>query len=371
MCVLEGVLSSFVDGVRDRVPSWSRRRWLGVVAAGVLGVLVLAAAGFWVYFGVLGFHAPVEVTESVRANGNVSVERAYGGFVLGPTEELDAETRRAGEGVGVVFYPGGRVAPDAYLSSAARVVEETGVTVFVPKMRANLAVLSQGKANAVLAGENGVETWVVGGHSLGGAMACRYANANPDRVDGLVLVGAYCDRPVRGMPALSVVGSRDAVLDRERFAETRGNLPANASVVRIDGMNHSQAGWYYGQAGGQSARIGYSTAHDRLAAAVADWLCTEYDRCVRSDEANATFPAEGMARSSAPALGSSAFVDAVSVRSRRTFPLGSWTTVTVTRSPGSRETSPFAMRNTSASPLDHSPSLPAGSLLASAPPMPP
>jgi pimeloyl-ACP methyl ester carboxylesterase len=124
-----------------------------------------------------------------------------------------------------------------------------------------------------------VETWVVGGHSLGGAMACRYANANPERVDGVLLVGAYCDRPISDAPALSIVGTRDAVLDRERFREMRGNLPANATVVRIDGMNHSQAGWYYGQAGGQPATVSYPTAHDGLAAAVDAWLCREYDRC--------------------------------------------------------------------------------------------
>lgn len=370
MCVVGSVFSSFVDDVRDRMPAWSRRRWLGVVVAVVVGALALAAAGFYVYFGVLGFHAPAEVTASVEANENVSVERAYGGFVLEPTDALDARTRAAGDGVGVVFYPGGRVAPDAYLASAARVVEATGVTVVVPKMRANLAVLSQGTATAVIErergvdGEDGVETWLVGGHSLGGAMACRYANANSERVDGLLLVGAYCDRPVRGMPALSVVGSRDAVLDRERFRATMGNLPANATVVRIEGMNHSQAGWYYGQAGGRPASVSYPTAHDRLAAAVADWICEAYDRCPRSDAANAT-------RGGDQAVGSSTLADAVSVRSSSTVPLGSWATVTVTRSPASSETSSFATRKTSDSPLDHSPSLPAGSSLASAPPTPP
>jgi hypothetical protein len=271
--------SSVVERVRSRVPSWSRRRWAGTLLGVLLVGVVLAAAGFYAYFGVLGFHAPADVTSSVRENPNVAVERAYGGYVVRPTTALPEETRARGDGVGVVFYPGGRVAPDAYLSSAARIVEETGATVVVPGMTANLAVLSQGKASAVLDGEADVGTWIVGGHSLGGAMACRYANATPERVDGLVLVGAYCDRAVTDVPALSVVGARDAVLDRERFRETRGNLPGNATVVRVDGMNHSQAGWYYGQAGGQPATVSYETAHDRVAAAVEAWLCREYDRC--------------------------------------------------------------------------------------------
>jgi pimeloyl-ACP methyl ester carboxylesterase len=148
-------------------------------------------------------------------------------------------------------------------------------------MRLNLAVFSQGRAAAVAEGEPTVQRWVVGGHSLGGAMACRYAANNPGAVDGLLLVGAYCDRPVRELPALAVLGTRDAVLNRDRFAATRDNLPADHGVVRIEGMNHSQAGWYGGQRGGRPARIPTPTAHRRLAAAVDSWLCEALDHCGR------------------------------------------------------------------------------------------
>jgi pimeloyl-ACP methyl ester carboxylesterase len=110
-------------------------------------------------------------------------------------------------------------------------------------------------------------------------MACRYAAENAGRVEGLVLVGAYCDRPVRGMPSLAVVGTRDAVLNRQRFEATRGNLPPPHSVVFVEGMNHSQAGWYTGQRGGQSATVSTPEAHRRLADEVAEWLCTELAHC--------------------------------------------------------------------------------------------
>jgi hypothetical protein len=373
------VSSSFVARARALVGSWSRRRWLAAIALGVLAVVVLAVVGGYVYYGVLGFHAPADVTSSVRANPNVSVERAYGGFVVRPTAAGAASTRAPGEGVGVVFYPGGRVAPDAYLPSAARIVEETGAVVVVPGMTANLAVLSQGKATAVMDGERGIDRWVVGGHSLGGAMACRYANANPERVDGLLLVGAYCDRPVRGTPALSVVGSRDVVLDRERFRETRGNLPANARIVHVEGMNHSQAGWYYGQPGGQPATVSYATAHDRLAAVVDAWLCRAVVECSGSTNttvstvesprtsrervastresvasvastresvasvastrasgwraASVAIAIDAVASSVRSGTGWSEATSALMVRSIRTVPDGSWTIRTVTVSP--------------------------------------
>ena len=254
--------------------------WLGnrsprrLAVWGGVAVLVIAAvgvAGFYAYFGVLAHHAPADVRESVRADPAVSVTEAYGGYVV----------RAGGDAtrLGVVFYPGGRVAPDAYLPTAARMAARANVTVVVPKMRVNLAVFSQGRATQIIEGEPGVSRWVVGGHSLGGAMACRYAHENRDVVDGLFLVGAYCDRPVRETPALVVVGTRDAVLNRERFAATRGNLPADATVRRVEGMNHSQAGWYTGQRGGQPARIGTREAHRRLATAFARWLCTDLEDC--------------------------------------------------------------------------------------------
>jgi hypothetical protein len=266
------VTGSLLGKVRGRVRALTLRRALALVGVATLALVLVGGVAFYVYFGVLGLGAPAEVQQSVRADPNVTVERAYGGYVVG---DADAETER----LGVVFYPGGRVAPDAYLPSAARIATRANVTVVVPKMRVNLAVLSQGRADAVVAGEPEVERWVVGGHSLGGAMACRYAGSDGERVDGLLLVGAYCDRPVAGMPALSVVGTRDAVLNRDRFAETESNLPDERRVVRIEGMNHSQAGWYAGQSGGQPATITTPEAHRRLAAVVADWLCAALDHC--------------------------------------------------------------------------------------------
>jgi len=268
-------------GIREWVRGLTLRRALALVGVAVLGLAVVGAIGFYVYFGVFGLHAPAEIEQLVRADPNVTVESGYGGYVV---RDADPEAER----LGVVFYPGGRVAPDAYLPTATAIATRANATVVVPKMRVNLAVFSQGRADAVIRGESEIERWVVGGHSLGGAMACRYTGANNHTVDGLLLVGAYCDRPVRGMPALSVVGTRDAVLNRDRFAETESNLPDPNSVVRIEGMNHSQAGWYGGQSGDRPATISTPEAHQRLATTVADWLCQDLDHCVNGTATSAS-----------------------------------------------------------------------------------
>lgn len=260
------------NDVREWIAARSLRRG-AIQALTVVTVLAfVAGVGFYAYFGIFAHHAPDDVRESVRADPNVSVTEGYGGYVV---SDADPDVER----LGLIFYPGGRVAPNAYLPTAARITEHADVTVVIPKMRVNLAVFSQERADAVIQGEPQVSRWVVGGHSLGGAMACRYAGNNGDVVEGIVLVGSYCDRPVKETPTIVVIGTRDAVLDRDRFAASRKNLPPDHQISRIQGMNHSQAGWYSGQRGDQPARISTPEAHRRLSTEIADWLCRDLDHC--------------------------------------------------------------------------------------------
>jgi predicted esterase len=260
------------NDIREWIAELSIRRG-AILFLTVLAVLTfLIGVGFYAYFGVFAHHSPDEVRESVRANPNVSMTEGYGGYIV---SNADPDVER----LGLVFYPGGRVAPNAYLSTAARIAERADVTVVIPKMSLNLAVFSQERADAVIRNESQISRWVVGGHSLGGAMACRYAGSNADGVEGIVLVGSYCDRPVKDTPTIVVIGTRDAVLDRDQFVASRENLPPDHEISRIEGMNHSQAGWYSGQRGGQEARISTTEAHRRLAIEITDWLCRDLNHC--------------------------------------------------------------------------------------------
>jgi hypothetical protein len=268
--------SAFRERVRA-VGAWLRRHWLALAAVAA-AVLLLAAGGFAWYFSD-PLHAREGAVESVRADEDVSLSKANGTYVLEPADGGNADGERVEDGddderVGLVFYPGGRVHPDAYLAALAPLAADANVTVFVPQPTLNLAVLDRGMAGGVMARHPEIDRWYVGGHSLGGAMACRYANANPERVAGLVLFASYCDRDVSdsGLRVLSVTGSADAVLDRQRYENTLSNLPADATVVELDGVNHSQFGAYVGQRGGQPSPITFATAHDRLASVVVPWF---------------------------------------------------------------------------------------------------
>ena len=159
---------------------------------------------------------------------------------------------------GFIFYPGGRVAPEAY-APLARALAEKGVLAVIVPMPLNLAVLNPDAAAAVIAAYPQVSTWVIGGHSLGGAMAARFAYAHPGAVSGLVLLAAYPESQIdlreRRLAVASVYGDRDGLATPPEIEASLVRLPDDARKIMIAGGNHAQFGWYGPQAGDLSPRI--------------------------------------------------------------------------------------------------------------------
>ncbi len=171
---------------------------------------------------------------------------------------------------GLVFYPGGKVLPAAY-APAAQELADAGYLVVIPSMPFNLAVLGSGVATEIIREHPEVETWAIGGHSLGGAMAGQYAADNPGSVAGLVLWAAYPAASVAGQPlvASSIYGTLDNGAPGFTSAETRAKLPADTAFVAIEGGNHEQMGWYTGQPNDPPATI---SRGDQQAQAIAATL---------------------------------------------------------------------------------------------------
>ncbi|MCL7416530.1 MAG: alpha/beta hydrolase [Halalkalicoccus sp.] len=195
----------------------------------------------------------------------VSVTETEAGYLLSNGPVTD-------DTVGLVFYPGARVAPESYLPHLAPLVAERNVVVVVPEMPLNFAVFDIAVTDEVRASQPDVERWYVGGHSLGGAMACEYADG--ERVEGLVLFASYCasdlsDSELRG---LSVLGTADGVIDPEREREARANLPPDTEIVEIEGMNHAQFGAYGPQRGDSDSEIPDREARERLSTVLLEWF---------------------------------------------------------------------------------------------------
>ena len=152
--------------------------------------------------------------------------------------------------IGFVFYPGGKVEYDSYLP-LMRALSSEGVFCVLYEMPFNLAVLDINAADGICDEYPLISTWYIGGHSLGGSMAASYLSDNTDAFSGLILLGAYSTADISdtGARVLSLYGSEDGVMNREKYENNKKNLPADFSEIIIEGGSHAYFGMYGEQSG--------------------------------------------------------------------------------------------------------------------------
>ncbi len=168
---------------------------------------------------------------------------------------------------GFIFYPGGRVQPEAYAPLARDLAEAGYLTVIAP-MPLNLAILDVSAADRILAVHPEIQRWVIGGHSLGGTMAARYAHANPDTISGLALLAAYPEAHIdfsrRDLTVASIYAENDGLATVAEVEASFALLPDEALRVKIAGGNHAQFGWYGEQDGDKLALISRMQQHEQV-----------------------------------------------------------------------------------------------------------
>jgi pimeloyl-ACP methyl ester carboxylesterase len=232
-----------------------RRRWLARVALLVGGGVLI---GSLVYLRPLSAE-PVAIDALDDGDGvTVDVSRS----MIRLTPDRDART------TALAFYQGAKVDPQAY-AHVLRPLAEAGFPVVIFKQPYNLAVLDSTAANEVIGDpDDDIDRWVVGGHSLGGAMAAGYAEQPRDELFGLLLYAAY---PVNDMSAraeldvMSVFGTNDAIATPEDIEESAAELPPSTAFVPIDGAIHSYFGDYGPQRGDGTADVTRETAQGEIA----------------------------------------------------------------------------------------------------------
>jgi pimeloyl-ACP methyl ester carboxylesterase len=161
-----------------------------------------------------------------------------------------------------ILYPGGLVDPAAY-ALVASALASNGYPTFITPMPLDLAVLNSGAAQVVIDAHPEIANWVIGGHSLGGAMAGRFVAQNPDLIDGLALIAAYPDGDLSAWDgqAISVYGTADGVAPSADVLAAAERLPADTQFIAIEGGNHAQFGSYGAQSGDNTAT---ASAADQL-----------------------------------------------------------------------------------------------------------
>lgn len=241
------------------------RRFIRITAL-ALPVIALAIIAALVWLSLPVGELMAEAEAALVSDSAVLVKREPW-LIFQPSEQVATD--------GFIFYPGGRIAPEAYAPLARALADSGALAVIVP-MPLNLAILNPNAASAVIAAHPQVETWAIGGHSLGGVMAARYAYNNPDIVAGLVLLAAYTEAQIdlsqRELAVATIYGNRDGLATASEIEASFSRLPANARKIVIVGANHAQFGWYGPQEGDLPAGISHREQQDQVIAAVVDLL---------------------------------------------------------------------------------------------------
>ena len=227
-----------------------RKKWL--VAGGIVFLIlaILAGAFFWY---VSDYYRAEDVALEVMAQDN-SITVQGNLTILSPSYPTDTA---------IIFYPGAKVEAEAYLPLLDQ-IRQIGVTCILVHMPFHMAIFDAGAAEEVIAQFPEVQHWYMAGHSMGGAMASKFATDHPDQVDGLILMGAYIYGDYPDEKALTIYGSlNQSVEDHIDYTE---------NIVEIEGGNHAQFGNYGPQQGDLPATISAQEQQAQTVAAIEEFL---------------------------------------------------------------------------------------------------
>ena len=241
------------------------QKWLRNIVIIVLAALLLGVAGVWNY-----------------ARGSADAQATSITILQQPNVSIDGRTIRFAptgtqRDIGFIFYQGGLVEEAAY-APILQAIAQAGYPVFEPAMPINLAVLGINRAAAIMEANPEITQWVIGGHSLGGAMAAQFAANNLGSVSGLVLMASYpseaSDLSQSNLPVVSIYGSNDGLATARRVRRSASLLPADTTFVEIIGGNHAQFGDYGEQERDGVATISAETQWQQTTDAIIEFLNT-------------------------------------------------------------------------------------------------
>ena len=229
-------------------------------AALLLAVFILVGAACALYLGDY-YRADTDAIAAFTEGSTVEMQIAENGNLLWVPEEPSA---------GLIFYPGGKVDHAAY-SPLMSELSDRGILCVLVQMPFRLAVLDMDAAEGIQEQYPQVETWYIGGHSLGGSMAASYLEGSTDSFAGLILLGSYstADLSETDLSVLSIYGSEDQVLNHEKYQQYKENLPEDTVEIVLGGGCHAFFGMYGPQEGDGTPSITNEEQLKRTAEAVA------------------------------------------------------------------------------------------------------
>lgn len=227
-----------------------RKKWLVAVGTLILILVVLAGVFFWYVSDY--YQAEDMALEVMAQDSGITVQDNL--TILSPTYPTDTA---------LIFYPGAKVETEAYLPLLDQ-IRQTGVTCILVHMPFHMAIFDADAAQKAITQFPEYQHWYIAGHSMGGAMASKFASDHPDQVDGLILLGAYIYGDYPDEDTLTIYGSlNQSVEDHIDYTE---------NIVEIEGGNHAQFGNYGPQKGDLPAAISSEEQQKQTVAAIEAFL---------------------------------------------------------------------------------------------------
>ena len=242
-----------------------RKRKLFIIVTSIVLVIAVLVGVCTIYLGDY-YKADDEAIGTFLPQGSTWKEEPSGNIIFEPDNAT----------TGLIFYPGGKVEHAAYIP-LMQACAEKGILCIIAEMPFNLAVFDINAADGVQKEYPQVENWYIGGHSLGGSMAASYLEKHTDEYEGLILLGSYstADLSDAALEVLSIYGSEDQVLNREKYNDNISNLPKDFKEIVIEGGCHAYFGMYGAQDGDGTPSISNSEQILQTAEYIAQMILSE------------------------------------------------------------------------------------------------
>jgi dienelactone hydrolase len=210
--------------------------------------IILIAAGAFTYYVSDYYHADSKAMAALNSTDSYTAQNTADFITFTPKSNQSS--------TGVIIYPGAKVQAESY-SVIAFELAKNGYTAIIVKMPFNLAFFSVNKADDIIKNHSEINSWVIGGHSLGGVFASEYAVKHQDKIKGVIYLAAYPSSNASNatFKALSIRGSLDNLTKAEDISRNLDKFPANTTFITIEGGNHYNFGDYGIQAGDNNSTI--------------------------------------------------------------------------------------------------------------------
>ena len=194
---------------------------------------------------------------------DIAVATMKGDNFIEVVDNLTIISPSAASDIGIIFYPGAKVEAISYMPLLEK-LKNQGYTCVLIEMPLNMAIFDANAADKVFDKLPDIKSWYIAGHSMGGAMASDYASKHQNKVEGLLLMGAYIYGDYPPEKALTIYGTFNSNLEKD--------INYTENIMKIEGGNHAQFGNYGKQKGDPDATISSDEQQNRTVTAIVDFI---------------------------------------------------------------------------------------------------